>query len=112
MVTVEQLRRGIAGYLDAEIAAKITGWQKWVFSAACAAYLAQLPSIMRKASESKYIAAMALMDSAGNVDVDKAYEYLRPAAAQCPAPISIPGMGTITLTESDVDTLYNYITHS
>lgn len=112
MVSSEQIKLGVARYIDSEISPKITGWQKWVFSAACAAYLAQLPSIIRKAAGNKYIAALELTDNAGNIDIDKVYEYLKPAAAQSPAPISLPGMGTITLTEKDVDMVYNYIMSS
>ncbi len=38
-------------------------------------------------------------------------ETVESAAERCPAPITIPGMGTVTLTINDVDMLYNCIMH-
>lgn len=109
MVSINRVQTGLSRYLDNEIMPKLSGWQKWVFSAAATAYIADASKVAEKVRSSATLAPLSLIDEANNIDVDKIYQHLRPAAEKCPAPISIPGMGTITLTVSDVDMLYNCI---
>lgn len=112
MVSINRVQTGLSRYLDNEIMPKLSGWQKWVFSAAATAYIADASKVAEKVRSSAALAPLNLIDEANNIDVDKIYKHLRPAAEKCPAPISIPGMGTITLTVSDVDMLYNCIMQS
>lgn len=112
MVSINRVQTGLSRYLDNEIMPKLSGWQKWVFSAAATAYIADAPKVAEKVRASTALASLSLIDEANNIDVEKIYQHLRPAAEKCPAPISIPGMGTITLTVSDVDMLYNCIMQS
>lgn len=112
MVSINRVQTGLSRYLDNEIMPKLSGWQKWVFSAAATAYIADASKVAEKVRASTALAPLSLIDEANNIDVEKIYQHLRPAAEKCPAPISIPGMGTITLTVSDVDMLYNCIMQS
>lgn len=109
MVDIGRIQNGIARYIDSELVPKMNGLNKWVFSAVAAAYIADAPKLVERIKDNTMLAPLNLIDAAGNVDVDKVYTHLKPAAAKCPAPIAIPGIGTITLTETDVDALYNYI---
>lgn len=109
MVSIDKVQNGVARYLDAEIVSKMSGVNKWVFSAAATAYVADAPKLLDKVRNNALLAPLELIDAAGNVDVEKAYTHLKPASSKCPAPITLPGIGTITLTEADVDALYNYI---
>lgn len=112
MVSINRVQTGLSRYLDNEIMPKLSGWQKWVFSAAATAYIADAHKVAEKVRASTALAPLSLIDEANNIDVEKIYQHLRPAAEKCPAPISIPWMGTITLTVSDVDMLYNCIMQS
>lgn len=112
MVSINRVQNGLSKYLDSEIVPKLSGWQKWVFSAAATVYIADASKVAEKVRSSAALAPLSLIDEANNIDVEKIYQHLRPAAEKCPAPISIPGMGTITLTVSDVDMLYNCIMQS
>ena len=67
---------------------------------------------MGKLSKNKAFAALNLIDEAGNVDIDKVYQHLKPIAAKCSAPITLPIVGTLTFTEQDVDSLYTHIMQS
>lgn len=67
---------------------------------------------LRKLSKNKAFAALNLIDEAGNVDIDKVYQHLKPIAAKCSAPITLPVVGTLTFTEQDVDSLYTHIMQS
>lgn len=109
MVSIERVQAGVARYLDTEIISKMSGVNKWLVAAAASAYVSDAPELLRKLNEKKAFAALNLIDEAGNVDVEKIYQSLKPAAAKCPAPITLPIIGTLTFTEQDVDSLYTYI---
>ena len=112
MVTINQVQNGIARYLDTEIVPKMSGVNKWLFSDIASAYLAEAPSIIAKLRENKAVAMLNLIDEAGNIDIDKVYQHLKPAAAKCTAPIKLPVIGVLTFSEADVDSLYTYILQS
>lgn len=109
MISINQVQSGLSRYLDSEIIPKLSGWQKWIFSAAATAYISDAAKVVEKVRTSVALSPLGLVDDANNVDVEKIYQHLRPVAERCPAPITIPGMGTITLTVNDVDMMYNCI---
>lgn len=45
MVSIEQVQNGIANYIDAEIVAKMTGWQKWAVGTAAGVVLQRAPKL-------------------------------------------------------------------
>lgn len=112
MVSIDRVQAGVSRYLDNEIIPKLSGWQKWVFSAAATAYISDAAKVAEKIRSSAALSPLGLIDEANNIDVEKIYQHLRPAAEKCPAPVTVPGMGTITLTVADVDMLYNCIMQS
>lgn len=109
MVSIDRIQTGIARYLDTEMLPKMSGANKWIAGAAASAYIAEAPALLRKLNDNKAIAALNLIDAAGNVDVEKIYQHLKPAAAKCPAVVTLPIVGTLTFTEQDVDSLYSHI---
>ena len=112
MVNIERVQAGVARYLDTEIISKMSGVNKWLVAAAASAYVSDAPELLRKLNEKKAFAALNLIDEAGNVDIDKVYQHLKPIAAKCSAPITLPVVGTLTFTEQDVDSLYTHIMQS
>ncbi len=111
MVSIDRVQRGISRYLDTELIGKMDGINKWLFAAAASAYIGSAPALLGKIRSNKLLAPLDLVSESGDVDIEKIYAHLKPAAAKCPAPITLP-VGTITLTESDVDAIYNYIMQS
>lgn len=111
MVSIDRVQRGVSRYLDTELVGKMDGLNKWLFAAAASAYIGSAPVLLDKLRSNKLLAPLNLVNEAGEVDVEKIYAHLKPAAAKCPAPITLP-VGTITLTEADVDAIYNYIMQS
>ena len=111
MVSIDRVQRGISRYLDTELIGKMAGINKWLFAAAASAYIGSAPALLGKIRSNKLLAPLDLVSESGDVDIEKIYAHLKPAAAKCPAPITLP-VGTITLTESDVDAIYNYIMQS
>ena len=112
MVRIDKVQSGVSRYLDNEVMPKMSGVNRWLFSAAAAAYVAEAPKLVKKLNENKALAALNLVDEAGNVDVEKIYQYIKPAAEKGPAPITLPIVGTLTFTAADVDSLYAYIMQS
>ena len=55
------------------------------------------------------LAALELVNETSDVDVEKIYQYIKPAAEKGAAPITLPIIGTLTFTAADVDSLYAYI---
>jgi len=109
MVTVEQLKNGIAKYVDCEIISKLSGWQRWIVGGITAAYTAQMSSIVEKIRTHPALSMLNLVTEHGMIDIDSIYSYIRPYAKN-PAQLNIPGVGTFSLTEQDVLMIYNYIT--
>lgn len=109
MVSIDRVQSGISRYLDNEVTPKMSGANRWLFSAAAAAYVAEAPKLVKKLNENKTLAMLSLVDEAGNVDVEKIYQYVKPAAEKGAAPITLPIIGTLTFTAADVDSLYAYI---
>ena len=108
MVSIDRVQAGVARYLDTEIIAKMSGVNKWLV----AADVSDAPALLRKLNENKAFAALNLIDEAGNVDIDKVYQHLKPIAAKYSAPVTLPVVGTLTFTEQDVDSLYTHIMQS
>ena len=109
MVNMDKVKRGVARYLDEEFTNKLDGWGKWVFGAGAAMYLENLDSATHNLRQNEIVKTMALIDEAGNVDVEKIYRYLKPQAQKGPVTFSLPMLGSVTLNAGDVDKLYNCI---
>lgn len=112
MVSIDRIQSGVTRYLDTEIVPKLSGVNKWLVAAVASAYVSDAPALLRKLNGNKAIAALNLIDEAGNVDVEKIYQSLKPAAAKYSAPVTLPVVGTLTFTEQDVDSLYTHIMQS
>lgn len=111
-VTLAQVQHGVERYISAEFLSKLSGVQKWVIDAAAAMYLANAGAIFENVKKNPLIAALGIIDEQDRIDVDKLYKNFKEAAKKGPATISVPLLGAVTLNESDVDKLYNFIVGS
>ena len=109
MVSLEQIQNGIADYIDTEIVAKMSGWQKWAVGTAAAVILQRVPEIVEQAQNNPLIKAMGVVDSDGMVDLDILHKELKAQAHTGPITTSIPMIGPIKFSEEDVDKLYTLI---
>lgn len=109
MVSIDRVKRGIARYLDSELINKMTGWQKWVFGAGAAMYLENFGSTVSKLREHPMVNALGIINESGDIAVEKLYQQLRIQAQKGPITFDIPMIGHVTLSEVDVDKLYQYI---
>lgn len=109
MVSMDQFKRGVARYLDEEFTNKISGWQKWVFGAGAAMYLENLTGSVDKLRQHEMVKPLNVIDSYGNVDAEKLHKYFLKQAQKGPVTFHIPMIGPVTISEADVDKLYNCI---
>lgn len=110
MVSIDKIQRGVARYLDAEILPKAEGKDKWIISAAGTLYLAKLPALVQSLKAKEAINILGIISGdAMSVDLDALFNSIKPAARQAPAVVKIPFGGSLAFTESDLDTLRNYI---
>lgn len=110
MVTVSQIQNGAAKYIDDEVLVSMPGWQRWVFGAGAGIAINNFPQIVEKWKNEEIVKMLGVIDKEGNVDINKIYQGVKRQAAKGPISFDIPGMGKMTLNESDVDKIYKYIT--
>ena len=109
MVTIDQIKRGAARYVDEEFTAKLSGWQRWAVGAGAAMALENLEVSMSGLLENHAVRAMGVLDEAGNVDLDLVYTSLKKQAQKGPVTFQMPLLGAVTINEQDVDRLYTCI---
>ena len=109
MVSIEQVQNGIANYIDAEIVAKMTGWQKWAVGTAAGVVLQRAPKLYEQARSHPLIQAMGVIDGEGMIDADTLHKELKVQAQSGPISVDIPKAGTVKFSEADVDKLFAMI---
>ena len=109
MFAMDKVKRGVARYLDEEFTNKMTGWQKWVFGAAVAMYLENFSTTLQRVRENPMVKSIGLFDESGNVAVERIHQQFRIQAQKGPISFDIPMLGTVTMSEADVEKLYTYI---
>ena len=109
MVTMDQIKRRAARYVDAEFTAKMSGWQRWAVGAGAAMALENLEVSMSGLLENHAVRAMGVLDEAGNVDLDRVYTSLKKQAQKGPVTFQMPLLGAVTINEQDVDKIYTCI---
>lgn len=110
MVTIEKIQCGVARYLDTELLPKVEGRDRWMLTAAVSLYLAKLPALVQSLKDNPALKPLGLISADGtSIDIDALIASVKPAARQTPAVFRVPFGGSISLTETDLDTIRNYI---
>jgi hypothetical protein len=109
MYSFDQVMRGISRYLDEEIINKVNGWQKWILGTGAGLMLSNAQQVVQNLKEHELIKMLGIIDDADNVEVSKIYTELKKQAQKGPITFDVPTLGLLTLNETDVDKLYEYI---
>ena len=113
MVTITQIQRGFALFVDNEIAAAFTGWQKAVVAGAAGLLAANLPNLVKVYGAHPLVAALGVYDAnSGMVNVDALYNAFVPKLGAEKIPLTIPKIGTIKMGKEEIDILIRYIKES
>lgn len=109
MVTLAQVRAGVTRYLETEMLAKITGWQKWVVGAAASMALEQSTAIFNQLKTSPIVQVLGVIDERDEIDIDRLHAEFAKQAQRGAVTFDVPVIGSVTLNAGDVDKIYQYI---
>ena len=109
MTSIDKIQRGASRFVDMELMPKLAGRDKWIVAGIVTLYIKRLPALIEKAKSREAVKLLDVIGEDNSVDLEAVYNSIKPAAAQTPAAINIPMGGMITITGSDIDSLYNYI---
>lgn len=118
MVNIGQIKRGLASFVDAEILPAIPAGtlKRTLIGAGVGLYLANLEKTLSGLSDNALVAALGIIDEAGNVDIDKLAEELKRNMAPEGLKINLDVMGfhlgDMTLHQSDIESLRVHIVNS
>ena len=110
MVTISQIQKGFVRFVDNEVAAAFTGWQKAVVAGAAGLLAANFPNLVNTYTSHPIVAALGVYDpQSGTVNIDSLYSAFVPKLGAEKIPISIPKIGTIKMGQPEIDVLMRYI---
>lgn len=118
MATIEQVRRGLASYIDNEIIAVIPGGtlRRVVIGAAATMLAANMERMLHDATNNPTIHALGIVAEDGTVNVDVLADALRKNITEDGVKFSpdIMGfrLGEMTFKQQDIDRLREYINNS
>lgn len=110
MVTISQVQRGFARFVDNEVAPAFTGWQKAIVGGAAGLLASNLPNLAASYGGHPLVAALGVYDPAGGtVNIDALYNAFMPKLGADKIPITIPKIGTVKMGREEIDLLMTYI---
>lgn len=106
----EKVLNGIKKYIDKEIFASMTDWQKVIAGIALSRITGNSEKFKNILMSNPVARAMAIIDDEGNVDVDGLMNDIRDQIrTKGKIEFSVPLFGNFKFTESDVDKLHSTI---
>ena len=104
MVPMENVKSGLARFVDREIAPGLSGWDKVIVAGGLAVMIKNLPNVI-----AKYPILSTLGVSDTEVDIDSLYEAAIPYLNEkMPIQIAVIGI-TLKIGKQELDALYKYI---
>ncbi len=108
MVTFEQVKEGIAKYIDRELADKLQGFKKWAIVALSLPLLSSLEDNVLKHKKEAVLAGYMTEDGMVNIDL-LADTFISVAKGKGRVTEHIPMIGDVTFSYSDIEILKKYI---
>ena len=111
MVSLAQVQRGVAAFLDREVVPQLTGFEKIVVGAGGGLIAAKLPELMNKLGDHPMLSILDVYHKdTGEVDIDSIYRAMEPYISAEPFSVKIPVVGiTLKMGRQEIRDLYNYI---
>lgn len=114
MVTIDQVERGIAAYLDRELMPILpdTGFQKVLIGTGIGLALRKYKGQLAELKDHPVVKMLGVFDKNGNVDIDVVKEELGKQIPETGLKMELPMIGGLTFHKADVDKLHSYIVNS
>lgn len=98
MVSIERVKDGLARYIDAELCPSMSGWRRIIVATGAGIAISKLDTL--------HLPLGLTQD--GEIDVDAIYNEAKKHISGT-MPIDLPMIGTVEISATDIDTMYNYI---
>lgn len=113
MVTISQIQKGFALFIDRDVATAFTGWQRAVVGGFGGLLASNFSAVVKTYGSNPIVSAFGLYDPTTNmVDIDAAYNAFVPKLGAEKIPFTIPKIGTIKIGREEIDCLVRYIKES
>jgi hypothetical protein len=111
MVSISDIEKGIANYLDSELMTKLpqNGFQRVIAGTAISLAIRKSGTIVANLQDNAFIKMIEIMDGDGNVDIDLLREEVKKQIPDTGVKADFPMIGVVTFRKDDVDKLYDYI---
>lgn len=111
MVSIDQIEKGIANYLDAELIQQLPadGFQRVIAGVGLSLLIKRSSVLVEKVKSNSFIQLLGIFDENGNVDIDTLRDEIKKQMPADGIKIDVPSIGIINFTKNDVDSVYSYI---
>lgn len=113
MVTTNQIERGFARWLDAELMPHLpqNGWKKVIAGAAASIMIKRGGHMVEALMNHPIIVALDIAKN-GEIDLEIIRDEMKANMTEAGLIIDLPMIGELKLHKNDIDTLYAYITEA
>lgn len=115
MVTIDQIEKGLAAYLDKELMPLIpeAGFQRVLIGTGIGLAIRRNRGRIDELKSNPVVKMLGIFDETGTkVDLDAIREELSKQIVKEGFKIEVPTIGNLTFHKEDIDKLYNYIVNS
>lgn len=110
MVTIQQVQKGFAHFIDNDVAGAFEGWRKAVVVGGATLIAANFPNLVKTYGSLPVVAAMGVYNAeTGTIDIDNLSAAFVQNMGADKIPLSIPGIATIRLGRDEIERLVRYI---
>lgn len=111
MATFEQVKSGIAAYLDTEVMPAFhgEGWKRVLVGTTIALALNKSDRYFEMLKGNQMVQALGVIDADGDIDVETLVPIVKEQLSKESMTLNIPMLGDLKFTSSDVDKLHDYI---
>jgi len=106
----EQVMQGLINYIDSEVMAKLPTSSKWIVGTAVGLASTRANEVVDMLHNNALAKMLGIIDENGMIEVDELMSALKTAANKYgKLEVSVPLVGRMSFSESDVDNLEAYI---
>lgn len=108
--SIEQVKKGLGAYLDAELMPLIEGdFKRVMVGAGLSIAISKYANMIPLLAENQYIKPLELFDEKGNVDLETLYTAIQGQMSKDGFSIQIPMIGPLRFQSEDIKKLYDTI---
>lgn len=108
--SIDQIKKGVAAYLDTEMIPLIDdGFKRVMVGAAVSIAISRYANLIPALKENKFIASLDIIDEEDCVDVETLYQAVQGQMPNDGFTVNVPIVGTMRFKPMDIEKLYKTI---